>query len=365
METEDDLDRRYMRLACRLALKGAGRTSPNPMVGAVLVRGRRVVATGYHKFAGGDHAEIVALKRAGSKARGTTLYLNLEPCSHHGRTPPCADSLIRAGVSEVVVGMKDPNPIVAGRGIRRLRGARIRVRIGILEEECRALNEAFAKYITRKMSFVTLKLAATLDGKIATASGDSRWVTGATSRNYVHRLRDRIDALMVGVGTVVADDPQLNCRFRGGRNPFRVILDPRLRIPLSARLLRAPDREKNIVVTSTRAAKRKVHALEALGADVWILPQRNGRIPWSPLLRRLASNEIVSVMIEGGAATARWALMDRAVDKAVIFYAPKFVGGDGKVMIETLGIKRMRRAMKLQRVKMDRLGADFLVSGYF
>src|SRR5574341_629007 len=219
----DDRDKRYMEMALRLASRGAGRTSPNPMVGAVLVRSGKVVATGYHRHAGSDHAEIVALKRAGKRARRATLYLNLEPCSHQGRTPPCALSLIRAGVRRVVVGMVDPNPLVSGKGIRKLRQAKIRVDVGLLERECRRLNEAFSKHITRRIPFVILKLAASLDGRIATASGDSRWVTGSAARRYVHHLRDQVDAVVVGAGTVLADDPRLTCRLRGGRDPWRVV----------------------------------------------------------------------------------------------------------------------------------------------
>ena len=218
-----------MRMALSLALQGAGRTSPNPMVGAVLARGRKVIATGYHQRAGGDHAEIVALKRAGARAKGATLYLNLEPCSHFGRTPPCADAVIRAGVMRGVVGMADPNPLVSGRGIRKLRQAGVQVDVGLLREECRRLNEAFCKHITRRLPFVILKLAASLDGKIATSSGDSQWITGEAARRHVHSLRNQVDAVLVGAGTVIADDPQLPCRIPGGRNPLRVVVDGRLR----------------------------------------------------------------------------------------------------------------------------------------
>src|SRR6185369_12601402 len=256
----------YMRLALRLAERAAGRTSPNPMVGAVLVRGGKVIATGYHRKAGGPHAEIAALRRAGIKARGATLYLTLEPCSHYGRTPPCVDAVIAAGVKEVVAGMTDPNPLVAGKGFRRLRQAGIRVRSGVLEKESRALNEAFNNFITRRLPFVLLKLAATLDGKIATATGSSRWVTGGEARRFVHDLRNRFDAVMVGVGTVLADDPQLTCRIRGGRNPVRIILDPRLRIPLKARVLNEPG--KTIVVAGESASREKQKALEKHGAEV-------------------------------------------------------------------------------------------------
>jgi diaminohydroxyphosphoribosylaminopyrimidine deaminase / 5-amino-6-(5-phosphoribosylamino)uracil reductase len=351
-------------MACRLALKAAGRTSPNPMVGAVLVRGGKVIATGFHRIAGEDHAEIVALKRAGAKAKGATLYINLEPCSHYGRTPPCSRALIRAGIKEVVAGMKDPNLLVAGRGFRELRRGGIQVRAGLLEQECRTLNEAFIKYITRQLPFVTLKLAASLDGKIAAVTGDARWISSKASRRMVHELRNQVDAVVTGVGTVIADDPQLTCRIRNGRNPWRVILDSRLRIPLAAKLLRQPDPERSIIVTSDRSPHQKARAIESLGAQVWRVRLQRGRIPWTAILRRLAAKGALSVMIEGGATTAAWALQEQAVDKLLFFYAPMILGGDGRVMIDALGVKRVRQALRVQRTRVRKLGTDTLVSAY-
>ncbi len=358
------LDRRYLRMACRLAAKAAGRTSPNPMVGAVLASGNKVIATGYHRFAGGDHAEIVALKHAGSKARGATLYINLEPCSHYGRTPPCTDALIGAGIKEVVAGMTDPNPLVAGRGFRQLRRAGIRVSHGLLEQECRLLNEAFIKYITRRLPFVTLKLAASLDGKIAAVTGDARWISGSASRKRVHQLRNHVDAVLVGAETVITDDPQLTCRILGGRNPWRVVLDGRLRIPLSARLLRHPDADKTIVVTSDTAPSRKVRALQAAGVHVWQFAVRRGEIPWRSVLRRLAESGIVSVLVEGGARVAASALKAGAVDKILFFYAPKILGGDGRVMIDSLNVRRVNQARVVKRLRAYPCDGDLVVSGY-
>lgn len=360
----DDVDKRYMRLALRLAIKGAGRTSPNPMVGAVLVRGGGVIATGYHRRAGSDHAEIIALKRAKAKARGATLYLNLEPCSHHGRTPPCALSLIRSGIKRVVIGMVDPNPLVSGRGIRRLRRAGIQVRVGLLQAECQRLNEAFGKFITHRIPFVILKLAASLDGKIAASSGDSRWITGAAARNYVHRLRDRVDAVLIGVGTVLADDPRLTCRIPGGRNPWRIILDGHLRIPLKAHLLHQREAEKTIVVTGARSPAKKIREIQHCGAQVWSFPLRAGRLPFAPLLRKLAKMGILSVMIEGGGTIAGRALQERVVDKLLFFYAAKIIGGDGVPMIGALGIKKMSHARSVEDIEVKRFGKDFLISGY-
>jgi diaminohydroxyphosphoribosylaminopyrimidine deaminase/5-amino-6-(5-phosphoribosylamino)uracil reductase len=351
-------------MACRLALKAAGRTSPNPMVGAVLVRDGKIIATGYHKAAGADHAEVVALKRAGKMARGATLFINLEPCSHFGRTPPCSRALIAAGIKSVVAGMQDPNPLVAGRGFHELRRAGINVRAGLLENESRALNEAFIKYITRGLPFVTLKLAASLDGMIATASGDSHWISGEDSRHTVHRLRAQMDAVLVGSGTVLTDDPQLTCRIRGGRNPWRVVLDRRLRISPAAQLLRQRDPEKSLIITGRNAPARLARALEARGARVLRLPDRHGKFAWSAILKKLASLEIQSVLIEGGAAVAASALKADAVDKILFFYAPKIIGGDGRVMIAGLGIQSADKSLKLNRLQTRRSGVDIMVSGY-
>lgn len=351
-------------MACRLARKAAGRTSPNPQVGAVIVRRGRIVGSGYHRFAGGDHAEIVALKRAGPRARGASLYITLEPCSHQGRTPPCAGALIRAGVREVICGVEDPNPLVAGRGFRQLRRAGIKVRVGVLEAECRALIEAFAKFITRRMPFVTLKLAATLDGRIAAAGGDARWISGEQSRATVHRLRNEVDAVLVGCGTVKADDPQLTCRIEGGRNPWRIVLDSGLKISLSAKVLRLADPRKTIIAASARAAPAKTRALEALGVQVWRLPVKDDRVAWRPLLKTLARHGIVSLLIEGGGVTAASALKEKIVDKVLFFYAPKILGGDALPMVENLGFRRVKQAIVVKNFRVSRSGDDLMVTGY-
>jgi diaminohydroxyphosphoribosylaminopyrimidine deaminase/5-amino-6-(5-phosphoribosylamino)uracil reductase len=363
--TWTDDDKRYLRMACRLALKAAGRTSPNPMVGAVLVKGKKIIATGFHRFAGGDHAEVAALKRAGAQAQGATLYINLEPCSHQGRTPPCTLSLVRAGIKEVVAGMKDPNPLVAGRGLRELRRAGIRVRVGLFKDECESLNEPFVKYITRRLPFVILKLAATLDGKIASASGDARWISNADSRATVHRLRNRVDAVIVGSGTALADDPQLTCRTRGGRNPWRVVLDGSLRIPPSAQIFRQRDPNKTIIVTGHQSPPKKIQLLEAQGAQVWTFSLRKGRIPWTAVLKKLAGFGITSALIEGGATVAASALKEKVVDKIIFFYAPKILGGDGQPMIGSLGIRRVTEAIGVRRLQVSKSGGDLMISGYF
>jgi diaminohydroxyphosphoribosylaminopyrimidine deaminase/5-amino-6-(5-phosphoribosylamino)uracil reductase len=334
------------------------------MVGAVLVRGGRIVGSGTHRRAGGDHAEIAALKQAGKQARGAIMVLNLEPCDHQGKTPPCTLSLIRAGVRRVVSGMLDPNPLVSGKGIRKLRRAGIQVRVNVLEKECRRLNEAFIKYITRRLPLITLKLAASFDGSIATSTGDSRWITEEAARRYVHQLRNRVDAVLVGVDTVIADDPRLTCRLPGGRDPLRIVLDSHLRIPLAARLFHQRGPEKTIVIAGARASAKKVKDIKEFGAQVWPFPLHGRRVPFIALLRRLAKMGLLSIMIEGGATTAARALEEGVVDKVLFFYAPKIIGGEGRRMIGDLGIEKVSRCMKIQDVEIKRFGQDVLVSGY-
>lgn len=364
MDVSQDSDERYMRTALGLARRAAGRTSPNPMVGAVVVRDGRVVGRGHHARAGGDHAEVAALRQAGQAARGATLYINLEPCSHFGRTPPCARAVIEAGVGRVVAGMVDPNPEVAGRGLAALREAGVRVEVGVREEECRRLNEAFVKHVTLGLPFVTLKLAASLDGRIATSSGDSRWVTGEAARKYVHGLRNECDAVLVGSGTVAADDPQLTCRIPGGRDPWRIVLDRRLRTPVTARVVNHPEPGKTVLVCGNGVPAGRRKRLEDRGVQVWTFPVRQGRISFRRVLRKLARSGVLSVLVEGGGVTASRAVADKVVDKVLCFYAPKFIGAEGLPMMGDLGITRMRGCPRLERPVVRRLGEDILVSAY-
>ena len=351
-----------MGLALTMARRAAGRTAPNPMVGAVIVRDGLVVGEGWHTRFGAAHAEVEALRAAGGNARGATVFVTLEPCNHTGRTPPCVDALIAAGVKRVVAGMADPNPLVSGRGFRRLRQSGIQVRSGVLEAECRALNEAFVKYITLGMPLVLLKIAASLDGKIATATGSSRWVTGREARRRVHDLRNRVDAVLVGIGTVIADDPQLTCRIPGGRNPVRIILDQRLRISLKARVLNEPG--KTIVVAGARVRQNKLKAVEKLGAEVWRMPSSRQGISLAAVLQKIAAQGILSVMIEGGSVTAGHALAEKVVDKIAFFYAPKIVGGDGLSVVSPLGVKNMKQSIPIENIEVERIGNDILVTGY-
>ena len=358
-------DERFMRRTLELAAKALGRTSPNPVVGAVIVRNGRIIGEGFHRRAGLPHAEREALRRITETARGATIYVNLEPCSHYGRTPPCADALIEAGIKRVVVGMVDPNPMVQGRGLRRLRRAGIAVATGVLREECERLNEDFACFIRTGRPFVTLKLAASLDGRIAAASGDSQWISGEQSRRVVHELRNRVDAILVGAETVRNDDPRLTCRMRGGRDPLRVVLDGRLSIMPSARVCTQPSTAPTLIATSEDHGRGEKQAqLEAQGVQVVCLPGKNGQVPLRPLLVELGRRGHKSVLIEGGGRIAAAALREGVVDKVLFFYAPLLLGGEGRAMIGPLGIDRVAAGQKLHTITVERIGKDILVAAY-
>lgn len=358
-------DERFMRRTLELAAKALGRTSPNPAVGAVIVRNGKIIGEGFHRRAGLPHAEREALRRMGGSARGATVYVNLEPCSHHGRTPPCADALIEAGVKRVVVGMVDPNPLVRGRGLRRLRHAGIIIDTGVLREECERLNEDFACFIRTGRPFVTLKLATSLDGRIATASGDSQWISGEQSRRIVHGLRNRVDAVLVGAETVRSDDPQLTCRIRGGRDPLRVILDGHLSISPRARVCTQRSTTGTLIVAAEDHGQAKKQAqLEAQGVQIVCFPGQNGRVSLRLLLAELAKRGHKSVLIEGGGRVAAVALREGVVDKVLFFYAPLLLGGDGRAMIGPLGIDRVAAGQKLHTITVERIGRDILVAAY-
>jgi diaminohydroxyphosphoribosylaminopyrimidine deaminase/5-amino-6-(5-phosphoribosylamino)uracil reductase len=361
-------DERYMRLALRLARKGLGRTSPNPMVGAVVVKGKTIVGRGYHHRAGEPHAEILALRQAGTKARGATLYLNLEPCDHVGRTPPCTRAILKAGVARVVAGMKDPNPLVSGAGIRRLRKAGVRVEVDVLEKECRELNAPFCKYITRERPFVTLKAATSLDGKVATRSGDSRWISSEASRNYVHRLRQAMDAVVVGIGTVRKDDPQLTVRLPGRRrphHPLRVIVDSRLRIPLYSQLVRTAGQYPTLVATTRAASFSRRRRLAAANVEVTILAKdARGHVSLRGLMKELARRGVVSVLLEGGSTLNASALREGVVDRLLFFLAPKIIGGQrAPGVFGRDGALRIKDAEPVKSVKVRRIGPDILIEG--
>ena len=353
----------FMREALRIARHAEGRTSPNPLVGAVVVRDGKIVAQGWHRKAGTPHAEIHALNMAGSLARGATLYVTLEPCSHFGRTPPCALAIVDAGIKKVVAAMSDPNPKVAGRGFDILRSAGIEVEVGLLEDEARKLNETFIKWITRKLPFVTLKFACSLDGKIATVGGQSQWISCETSRKFSHGLRDINDAILVGIGTVLADNPSLTTRLVDGKNPVRVIVDSNARIPLDAQVV-TDKSARTIVAVTSNAPVEKVSALESLGVEI-VTAGDGQRVDLRTLMSELAAREITSVLVEGGATIHFAMLQAQLVDKVLAFVAPKILGGSQALTaVAGKGFDKLSDAVELENFTVQQLGADFLLSGY-
>lgn len=363
-----DQDHLFMKRALALAARAAGRTSPNPLVGAVVVNNGRIVGEGYHRQAGTPHAEVHALRQAGELARGATLYVNLEPCSHFGRTPPCCDAIIAAGISRVVTAMVDPNPLVAGRGLSRLADAGIAVECGIMEEPARELNEVFIKFITTGRPFVVMKSAISLDGKTATASGHSFWVTGEEARGQVHRLRNTYDAVMVGIGTVLADNPLLTTRLPAGeegRDPIRVVVDSGLRLPPASRVINPDSSAPLLVATTSRAPSDRRRELARLGVEVLVLPEQSGRVSLEHLMAALGERNITGVLLEGGATLNASALEAGLVDKLVVFIAPKLVGGSAAPgMIAGRGCSRMDQAWELKQPVLSQVGSDYMIVGY-
>lgn len=360
-------DERYMRRALDLAYLALGRTSPNPIVGAVLVRDGEIVGEGYHLLAGTPHAEVHALNQAEEKARGATLYISLEPCCHYGNTPPCTEAIIAAGVRRVVVATLDPNPRVAGQGVSRLREAGLEVEVGLLQEEARRANEFFCKYITKGIPFVTLKTAMTLDGKIATHTRDSRWVTGEDSRKFVHELRNIHDVVLVGIGTVLKDDPLLNTRLDRPekRDAMRVILDGRLQIPIDSKIVATAAEQCTLVITSSKSDSDQIKRLEDLGVEVLQIGNNPDLIPPGEVLKALGELRVTSVLIEGGGQVNASFLRAGMVDKVYWFIAPKICGGEhAPSPVEGKGIARMAEALKLKRYTIDRFQEDILITGY-
>ena len=357
-------DEQWMKKAIRLAEKGRGRTSPNPLVGAVLVKEGIAVGKGYHAKAGEAHAEIIALRKAGEEARGSTLYINLEPCTHYGKTPPCVPVIIEAGVRRVVAGTEDPNPLVTGKGVGSLRKAGLEVKIGILEKECKRLNEAFHKYILKREPFVTLKVAATLDGRIATRDGESKWISGETSRRFVQRLRDEVDGVVVGINTILKDDPMLTARVKGGRDPFRIVLDSRLRIPEKARVIKA-DPSKTIIATTQLAARDKRQRLARMGAQILVVDSKHERVSLKPLLSKLGEKGIMSLLVEGGSQVNGSFFDEGLIDKLLLFLSTKMIGDDQAIGIfGGKGVARLKDAVPLRELRVKRIGGDILIEGY-
>lgn len=361
------LDVQYMQQALDLARGGLGWVSPNPLVGSVIVDQGVVVGQGFHQQFGGPHAEVHALRAAGDRARGSTLYVTLEPCSHTGKTPPCADAVIAAGVSRVVAAMRDPNPLVAGRGLARLAAAGLAVTVGVCEDTAQRLNEAFIKHVTTRRPFVTLKSAITLDGKIATRTGASQWITGEAARHEGHRLRHAADAIVVGIGTVLQDNPRLTTRLPEQRcsHPLRVIVDSTLQVPSHAQVLDVAPDCRTLIATTARAASAPIEQLRVRGVEVVCLPAYDdGRVDLDALWGYLGERGIASVLVEGGATLSAALLQRRLVDKVLFFVAPKIIGGDGLSVVGSCGVATMEQVITLRALGSQRLGEDVLLEAY-
>lgn len=361
------VDVNYMKRAIKLAKNGIGYTSPNPLVGAVIVKNDRIIGEGYHEIYGGPHAEVNAFRNASEDVEGATMYVTLEPCSHYGKTPPCASAIVEKKIAKVVIGMMDPNPLVAGRGISILEENGIEVTTGILEDEVKELNQIFIKYITTKLPFCILKTAMTLDGKIASSIGDSMWITNEASRNYVHQIRHRVSGIMVGVGTILADNPKLNTRLQDkeGKDPTRIIVDTTARIPLDSNVLNSNSSAKTIIATTEKAKRENIEAIKKKGAEIIITPLRDNKVDLNFLMRKLGETGIDSVLIEGGSTLNFSALEEGIVDKVISFIAPKIIGGkDAKTPVGGEGIKYVKNAILLDNIQISRFYEDIMIEGY-
>lgn len=357
-------DEKYMRLAMQLAGNAIGRTSPNPLVGAVIVKDNRVVGCGWHRKAGTPHAEVHALNQAGELAQGADVYVTLEPCAHYGKTPPCAKALVEAKVKNVYGGLLDVNPKVAGKGFKILEDAGIHVEYGFLQDELRKQNEVFFKWIEHKKPFVVLKAAMTLDGKIATATGQSKWITNETSRAYGYKLRDIYDGIMVGINTVIEDNPMLTARVDGGKNPIRIVVDSSLKIDINANVVQDKS-AKTIIATTDKADKDKILKLQAQDVDVIVVDKdENDKVDIEKLLDILGQQNICSILVEGGATLSGSFVAKKLVDKVYFFIAPKIIGGkEAKTPVSGTGILNLQEALALKDIQIEKLEEDILIIG--
>ncbi len=351
-----------MTSVLNLARKGKGLTSPNPMVGAVIVKNNKIISQGWHRRCGGNHAEVIALKEAGLKAQGATLYVNLEPCCHTGKTPPCVDAVIKSKIKKVVIGMKDPNPLTNGKSIAKLRRAGILTQIGVLQKESEQLNEAFIKYIKYQRPFVTAKCAQTLDGKIATATGHSQWITSHKTRQFARALRNEFDAICVGINTVLKDNPRLNAAKKT-KHLKKIILDSSLQISPNAKLFQDVNFSDCIVATTTKASPKKIQLLKNKGIHVIVYPKKREGIPLKELFKELAKQKITSILLEGGARTIGNALKERLIDKMHIYIAPKIIG-DQKALSSVVGLNTLNinKAIELKNFEIQKLNQEIFIT---
>jgi diaminohydroxyphosphoribosylaminopyrimidine deaminase/5-amino-6-(5-phosphoribosylamino)uracil reductase len=353
----------FMNIAMRLALKAKGRTSPNPMVGAVVVRNKKIIGWGYHEKAGSRHAEIAALDDAGKQAKGAILYVTLEPCMHFGRTPPCVDRIIKSNLKEVIIGTTDPNPLNNGRGVKIMRQHGLNVRVGLLEDKLRKINEPFIKYITKKMPLVTVKIAQSLDGKIATKSGDSKWITSDKSRTYAHRMRKNYDAILVGVNTVLRDNPRLDTWF-SKRHPIKIVADSQLSIPAGSNIFSSGSRVIIVTLPARPGQETENRKMLASKAEILEARERAGQINLRDMMKKLAQLEITNIMVEGGGTLIGSLFDEGLVDRVLFFISPKIIGGKESLSsVMGRGVARIDRSIKLRDVQLRRIGEDFLIEG--
>lgn len=357
-------DEEFMRYVLQLAEKGRGRVSPNPMVGAVVVKRGRIIAEGWHKRCGTAHAESLALNLAGAKANGATLYVSLEPCYHHGRTPPCVEHIIASGIRRVVIGQKDPNPLTNGKSIKKLRRSGVQVDVGVLRNACWQLNEVFNTFITTGCPFTVVKTAQTLDGKIATARGESKWITAEATRRFARRQRDAFDAILVGINTVIQDDPRLT-GHRTSKRLTKIILDSQLRLPARAKLLEGTISGQCLVAVTEQAPDSKIKFWTKRGVDIIMCPTHQGKVNLTWLMKALAKRDITSVLIEGGSAVVGAALKAKIVHKSHVYVAPMIMGDERALdSVTGIALNQLNAAVRLEAVTTQNIGKDIFISGY-
>ena len=364
MGCNSDIDEKYMSLAMELAEKGCGKVEPNPMVGAVLVKNGEIIGKGYHRVFGGHHAEIHAINEAGVNCKGATLYVSMEPCAHYGKTAPCADAIIKAGIIKVVASVIDPNPITSGKGMQKLKEGGVEIRTGVMELQAKRLNAPFFKLMQKGLPYVTVKWAMSIDGKIATHTGDSRWITSEESREYVHKIRGQMDGIMVGINTVLRDDPLLPCRIKGGRNPKRILVDSNASLPLNSRLLSTIHESEIIVAVNKNAQQKQVEKLEKLGCKIIQTNGINDRVDLHELFKRLGKMNLTNILVEGGSRIITSVIEERLADKLIVFIAPIIIGGEfSKSPVLGEGINKICEASGISEITVKRISNDIVIEG--
>ncbi|MBO3446062.1 bifunctional diaminohydroxyphosphoribosylaminopyrimidine deaminase/5-amino-6-(5-phosphoribosylamino)uracil reductase RibD [Clostridium sp. CCUG 7971] len=359
------MDKFYMNLALELAKKGKGKVNPNPMVGAVIVKDNKIIAQEYHEEYGNNHAEINAINNAKENLEGSTMYVTLEPCSHYGKTPPCVEKIIETKISKVVIASLDPNPLVSGKGVKKLVDAGVEVVTGILDYENKKLNEVFMKYIVKKIPFVIMKSAMSLDGKISTRTGESKWISSDESRENVHKLRNEVMGILVGVNTIIQDNPQLTCRLENGKTPIKIVVDSNLRIPLDSKVIKDAHNNRTIIITTSLAKESIVKELENKGVEIIIAESKDNSVDLNDMVKKLGQLNIDSILLEGGATLNFSAIKEGIVDKLQVYIAPKLIGGKlSKTPIGGNGIEKLKDAYQIRDISVKMLSEDILIEGY-